>query len=127
MLKLSICLNIGVAHVRLKSSRPKVSQVEKRLIPAFEAHFPNRQLVLLIDNASYQHALDETFVNPTSMSRKEMINVLCHAAFIGGVRVERGNSTITLDISKVCATQSDGLNTPTKFELHKKLEEFLFT
>lgn len=101
--------------------------IEKRLIPGFESQFPDKKLIFILDNASYHHARDENYVNPAAMSRKEMIDFMCDVACIGGIRVTRGNSTVTFDLSEARKTSRGGKNSPTKLEMRWALEDFLKT
>ena len=47
--------------------------VQKRLTPAFEARSPNKQMILMLDNAPYHHSLVGDGFRPNSMSKTEIV------------------------------------------------------
>jgi hypothetical protein len=54
--------------------------VTERLFPTFHAMYPDRQLILVLDNAKYHHARGEGWVSPNSMKKGTFCcAVLCYA------------------------------------------------
>lgn len=50
--------------------------LENRLFPTFRALYPDRKMILVLDNAAYHKKLHENSVRPKSMSKKELIKKL---------------------------------------------------
>lgn len=50
--------------------------VEKRLAPAFEACYPGKKMVLILDNAPYHHTLVADGFRPAGMTKEEIVQRL---------------------------------------------------
>ena len=46
--------------------------IRNRLIPSFKRRYPNKKLILLLDNASYHHPRGEDWVNPNKMTKQDL-------------------------------------------------------
>jgi transposase len=46
--------------------------INNRLIPAFQARYPGKKMVLILDNAKYHHARGEDWVNANTMNKVEL-------------------------------------------------------
>src|SRR6202012_1101117 len=57
--------------------------LENRLIPTFKKLFPNKKMVLVLDNASYHHVRGEDWITPSKL------NKLALACVLGELRVEQ--------------------------------------
>lgn len=57
-----------------------ISWLNHRFIPAFDAKYPNKKCILVLDNARYHHARGDEYVRTSGISKKEMIT---HLATIG--------------------------------------------
>ena len=60
--------------------------LEKRLVPAFEAKYPDKKMILCLDNAPYHHALVADGFRPSGMSKDEIIERLATLPRKRGVR-----------------------------------------
>jgi transposase len=49
---------------------------ENRLLPAFKAKYPDKKMILIMDNASYHIPMDDDWLAPRYMNRKELIEAL---------------------------------------------------
>ena len=47
--------------------------IEKRLTPSFEARYPGKNMILVLDNAPYHHSLVENGFRPNSMSKDDIV------------------------------------------------------
>ena len=47
--------------------------VEKSLTPAFEARYPVKKMILILDNAPYHHSLVGDGFRPNSMSKTDIV------------------------------------------------------
>ena len=50
--------------------------VEKRLTPAFEARYPGKKMILVLDNAPYHHSMIDDGFRPDSMSKDDIVERL---------------------------------------------------
>ena len=46
--------------------------INNRLIPSFKRRYPNKKLILVLDNASYHHPRGEDWVNPNKMKKQDL-------------------------------------------------------
>ena len=44
--------------------------MKSKLIPAFKEIYPNKKMILVLDNAKYHHVLGNDFVQPNNMKKK---------------------------------------------------------
>jgi transposase len=49
---------------------------ENRLFPTFQRLFPSKQLILILDNASYHHVRGPDYINPNQMNKEELATQL---------------------------------------------------
>ena len=102
--------------------------LRNRLLPTFAARFPDKQMILLLDNARYHHVRDDDYIVPSKMSKADIV-----AAFerfgIESITVERrhestqSNAHITFDRSSF--TCHGGANAPTLVEMKAFLTQYL--
>jgi len=71
--------------------------LEHRLIPAFSAKFPQKKCILVLDHATYHHAVGPDFIKPGG-SKEEMSNKL-HSLGVSSIRVQRGSRTLFMPFS----------------------------
>jgi hypothetical protein len=53
-----------------------VKWLENRLIPSFKAKYPNKKMILIMDNASYHKPMPEGWVSPGKMTRAQLVDAL---------------------------------------------------
>ena len=91
--------------------------VKYRLLPAFEAKFDKKQLILVLDNAPYHHAHDESFIDVASMNREEVINFLITKANKSQIVFTRDGEDISADLFVLAGRKRATGGDPKVFEL----------
>jgi transposase len=52
--------------------------LRNRLLPAFEARYPGKRMVLVLDNATYHHVYGDDWITPSQMTVTECVSFLQH-------------------------------------------------
>jgi transposase len=101
---------------------------EYRLCPTFEALYPEKRMILVLDNAAYHRARHEDYVNPKAMKREELAEKLDEFAIdsVPGVRTdENGIQHTKLFPPSTYHAGRGGKNAPTVDEMVSRLDMYL--
>ena len=81
--------------------------MRKRLFPAFNAKFPGKAMILILDNAKYHHARGPDWFDPKKMNKWELGRYLREAQ-VKQRKNAAGEETIVIPSSKFTADLADG-------------------
>jgi transposase len=99
--------------------------VEKRLLVAFDKRYPDKKMILILDNAAYHHVRDERFIDPLLLKRAELIDVLISKAGKIEMTVVRDGAEVTFDLAQALKSKRGGKQSPTVTELRNELQAWL--
>lgn len=99
---------------------------ENKLFPSFHRLFPSKQLILLLDNASYHHVRGPNYINPNQMKKDELAYKLVEFGY-KEIYVDRkqNNNIIKKRFGQPSFYQRGGKWAPTVDELKKELKHYL--
>lgn len=102
--------------------------LRNRLLPTFAARFPDKQMILVLDNARYHHVRDDDYIVPSKMNKPDIVATFERLG-IECITVERrdestqSNAHIKFDRSSF--TRHGGANAPTLIEMKAFLTQYL--
>ena len=97
--------------------------VENRLIPAFKVQYPNKKMVLVLDNAPYHHSRPAGWKNPNKMNKMEIAAWLVEEG-LKELKVIREEVPRTFGLASLFAARS-GKYAPSLDEMRKFMKEYL--
>lgn len=103
--------------------------VQKRLIPAFEAIYPDKKMILVLDNAPYHHCRKDDYIDVRNMKRKALFDELIITAQQKTIKIKRGGDLLEVDLVqhrksvKGSASKPIPLNNELRAELQKYVDD----
>ena len=101
--------------------------VTRRLVPTFEALYPGKKMVLVLDNAPYHHVRDQHYIDPQQLKRIELINTLINIAGRQTITAKRAGVEKTFSLEAAKERGKGGADSPYVKELQSELRAFLQT
>lgn len=101
--------------------------VERRLIPAIRAKYPDKKAFLVLDNAPYHGGRDENFVDPNSTTRSQGIEFLRTEAKMSEIVVKRDSGSYTFNLARAARTKRGSKHAPYAHEIRAAMAEYLKT
>ncbi len=95
-----------------------INWTKNRFIPAFKAKFPNKKCILILDNASYHHAIGPNYMKLAG-SKKELIEKL-NKLNVTSIKVEREGKQV--EFKQSTWNKRGGKFSPTVKELNDYLK-----
>ena len=95
--------------------------LEHMLLPAFKAKYPDKTMILFMDNAPYHRPIPANGISVSKTSRKADLLPELHALGITEVTVDRGGQPVTFGADTF--EDRGGPNAPTCAELAAKINE----
>ena len=99
--------------------------IELRLTLTFEALYPGKKTILVLDNAPYHEVKDENYVFPGDMNRQPLIDELLLTADMEFIEVDREGQVKRFDLKAARNAKKGSVNSPTVKELRAALSEYL--
>lgn len=96
-----------------------------RLLPSFEDAYPDKKMILVLDNAPYHHVRDENYIDPNSLNRKQLIETLQTKFSQKKIKVKRSGRNKIFELAKALEFGRGGKNSPTVSELKTELKKHL--
>jgi transposase len=98
------------------------SWLRNRFIPAFNARYPGKKCILVLDNAAYHRARGAEYVNPATMTKLELIQHL-ELFGINSITVNRRGQSVQFNSASFYRRGGD--SGPTNAELKAALQDYL--
>ena len=98
--------------------------VENRLLPAFNAKYPDKKMILILDNAPYHHYRGDDYCDPLKMKRQQLIDCLLGVAKKSAMTIIRNENNIEVNLREIRASKRGGRSSPTVKELQSELQIF---
>jgi len=104
--------------------------MKTKLIPAFKEVYPNKKMILVLDNAKYHHVRGKDFVQPNNMNKKDLSAKLKEFGIVHFTVQRRVKGTNNMEFIKFNQNTYDirgGNSAPTVEEMKVKLKNYLLT
>ena len=102
--------------------------LKNRLIPTFKHLYPNKKMILVLDNASYHHIRGDDWITPSTMNKYELAHALiekCRIKSFKVYRTQRNGSTKPFIFKQISFYQPTGPYAPSVPEMREELRKFL--
>ena len=86
---------------------------ENRLLPAFNAKYPDKKMILILDNAPYHHCRGDDYCDPLKMKRQQLIDCLLGVAKKSAMTIIRNENNIEVNLREIRASKRGGRSSPT--------------
>ena len=90
------------------NSRNFMNWVNDRLFPAFNAKYPNKKMVLVLDNAPYHHGRAPNYIDPLQLKREKLITELLLTAGQENMQVNRKGTIRSFNLKEALQQKRGG-------------------
>jgi hypothetical protein len=116
-------LNVDEDYHKSVNGDVFMAWAENRLIPTFKIQYPNKKMVLVLDNAPYHHSRPAGWKNPNKMNKLEIAAWLVEEE-VKELKVTREGKTHTFGLASLFAARSSKY-APSVDEMRKFMKEYL--
>ena len=101
--------------------------VQLCLIPSFEAKYPNKTMILVLDNAPYHHCRGDDYIDIRNMKRKELLYELMQTAKVKSMKIQRPHGEVVVELAPLRNSKkgSPKANKPLNDELRAELQKYV--